>query len=43
MATLPDVQGLREKVECAPGFGGRGPGGSPAWSVLEFHTECPSV
>ena len=27
MAALPDVEGLREKIEFAPGFCCRGPGG----------------
>ena len=33
MAALPDVEGLREKIEFAPGFCCRGPGGVPC---LEF-------
>ena len=35
MAALLDVEGLREKIEFAPGFCCRGPGGSPIWSFLE--------
>ena len=34
MATLPDVEGLREKIEVAPGFCCRGPGwGGPLFGV----------
>ena len=40
MAALPDVEGLREKIEVAPGFCCRGPAGggggvSPVWSFPE--------
>ena len=31
-AALPDVEGLREKIEFAPGFCCRGPGVSTVWS-----------
>ena len=35
MAALPDVEGLREKIEFIPGFCRRRPGGSLAWSFAE--------
>ena len=33
MAALPDVEGLREKIEFDPGFCCRGPGGGPLFGV----------
>ena len=34
MVALPDVDGLKEKIEFAPGFCGRGPGGGGGGGLL---------
>ena len=36
MAALPDVEGLREKMEFVPGFCWRGHGESPFWSLPKY-------